>query len=671
MIIVILTPNVYCVEMSESSDSETTETSQVDSEDTTEEDTTTSTEEESTSIESTNDEELLSDTVVTLSSSSAPTEDPLIVIEGATNYLNPSFENSMDSFDTSLFTGSFIYTYQIETVRGRAGLEPKVSLSYSSSKGSKGTYGSLGMGWSLNENCIIRDVRYTLDNVSDDRFILILDGSTYELVYVEEDDSYHTEVESFLLITKNTTSTNSHGDFWIIKDADGTSYRFGYTNVSEQTNSVESRNYVSKWWLDRTKDVNGNQIVYNYVENPRSGEIGSTYLDNISYNNNAAFIDISYVEKPNTFSLYEQGNFIREKSQISNITIINNESILWTYNLEYESKNSKSFLADISKTGMNNQSFPSTSFDYDTLGVWGPTNTWNPPDDKAFSNSGRDIGLRLADLNGDGLADLIKSYNSGAKAVWLNNGNGWEGTGSWNPPTYFSYEGNDAGVRFTDLNGDGLVDLIQRYRDGSGETNNAWLNTGSGWEDAPGYWNSPTIISYRGMDYGVRFADLNGDGLVDIIQGYDGGRTGDKYCAWLNNGNGWENAPSSWIPPEEFSYRGEDKGLRLADLNGDGLVDLIQGYDADGSDNDKYCAWLNTGSGWSSTSSWNPLTPFIDDGEDKGLRLADANGDGLVDLVQGYKKNSYTEYNTWLNTGNGWSCGSNPPTFFFIWRHNR
>jgi hypothetical protein len=150
----------------------------------------------------------------------------------------------------------------------------------------------------------VRDVRYTPENISDDRFIFILGGSTYKLVYVVEEGAYHTETESFMNITRDTTNTNSFGEYWTVKSTDGTVYRFGYNDASEQRNSVESRNYVSKWWLDLIEDVHGNRVYYNYVENPASGETGSTYLENITYNDNLSVVEFGFGEKPDNFVLY-------------------------------------------------------------------------------------------------------------------------------------------------------------------------------------------------------------------------------------------------------------------------------------------------------------------------------------------------------------------------------
>ncbi|WP_094227530.1 SpvB/TcaC N-terminal domain-containing protein [Methanolobus psychrotolerans] len=300
MIIILLSPNVYCLENVEASEDAVTESSQTASKYYEENNDNTLNEKETGDTTSAVDSESLDEYSELSEIDSVPlavssSEDEIYSLGNLKAHLSPALENENDYFDTSLFTGSFVYTYPIETTKGRAGLEPNIFLTYSSISGSKGTHGSLGMGWLLNDNCIIRDTKYTAENTNDDEFILILDGSNYKLVYTEE-DSYHTKTESFLNITKTTTNTNSFGEYWSVKTSDGTTYRFGFYNDSEQRNSIDSRNYVSKWWLDQIEDVNGNQIQYNYIENPDNEEVGSTYLDNITYNDGLSIISFVYTK---------------------------------------------------------------------------------------------------------------------------------------------------------------------------------------------------------------------------------------------------------------------------------------------------------------------------------------------------------------------------------------
>src|SRR5262249_49692446 len=88
-------------------------------------------------------------------------------------------------------------------------------------------------------------------------------------------------------------------------------------------------------------------------------------------------------------------------------------------------------------------------------------------------------GLRLIDLNGDGLADEIAARDSEVFATYLNDGLDFEAAPGWESPAAFdkrtSDHSIDQGIRFADVNGDGRPDILLA-KVGSGRQ--AWLNTG-------------------------------------------------------------------------------------------------------------------------------------------------------------------------------------------------
>ncbi|SMD23156.1 FG-GAP-like repeat-containing protein [Lentzea albidocapillata] len=157
--------------------------------------------------------------------------------------------------------------------------------------------------------------------------------------------------------------------------------------------------------------------------------------------------------------------------------------------------------------------------------------------------------LRLADLNGDHKADLIKIDADGTLSAWQNND---ALGGSWHAPQTIGGTGpvDPAQLRFADLNADGKADLIRVNADG---TLTAWQNSNA----LAGSWFAPSTIGGVGADgvAGVRFADLNADGKADVIKVHGDG----TLTAWRNN-----NAlAGSWFAPSAIGGVGINETDRV------------------------------------------------------------------------------------------------------------
>jgi hypothetical protein len=369
---------------------------------------------------------------------------------------------------------------------------------------------------------------------------------------------------------------------------------------------------------------------------------------------------------------------------------------------------------------------------------------------------------QLADLNGDGYADVVYAYQVGptfcagrdpgkplpaqrVAGVWLNDRKGrWvehsglsaslaktgavfvvsgleqavDATGAASSrcgaeippetrsfrrisaagPCEFAYA-YEAGTRLVDLDGDGRLDLISetagplaalraetRRQLAASVANGAWLNRGDRFE-AAAVWRSPVPLAARHSgapaDTGARFADLDGDGRADLIQGgadLANPQDADRGHFWphrvfLNRAGGWCDPAAAgsacaearrYLPPVDFireidagaqhaghaSHRftiGET-GVRLADLDGDGRADLLL------SDAGGRRAWRNRaeagaepGAAWVEAPELAPpagmefaaeeLAPAPGGGKlrlqvDRGVRLLDVDGSGTPDLVR-------------------------------------
>ncbi|MBI2129778.1 VCBS repeat-containing protein [Candidatus Woesearchaeota archaeon] len=409
-----------------------------------------------------------------------------------------SIANTLNKFEpkgqyyTDLFTGSATYSFGLEVPPGVNGLEPSITLSYNHHQ--SGSRGILGSGWGLSQDFIYRDIKYTRSDTSDDKFILHLNGMNLELVYVPSENRYHTEIESYLYIKKETGGSNQKGEYWTVKAKDGTTYRFGYNADSELVSNQES--YVSAWHLDSETDTHGNTISYNYLENPSPDQ--ATYLNTITYNNGANTIMFNYnFNAQNGFDGYSYGTKIKQTALLNNIEVKNSNKLVRKYIFDYDTIDYKKFLKKIRQQGSDGVSeLPPVGFEYNVPNTgWAESISWAVPSE-AYFGSDKDMGVRILDINGDGFSDISKMYNSGNFEYWMNSKNGWSSKQTQSNPIsegFVNDLGQDQGVRLVDINGDTRADMLQMLG-GSAGVGRLVFNKGNGW--VQGSTSMPAGISF-------------------------------------------------------------------------------------------------------------------------------------------------------------------------------
>jgi len=278
--------------------------------------------------------------------------------------------------------------------------------------------------------------------------------------------------------------------------------------------------------------------------------------------------------------------------------------------------------------------FGAVSLVYNSFGSSAAAGGWSS--DNAYPRT-------LADLNGDGRADLVGFGGAGVYAALANAGGGFgnvflalnsfgqdAAAGGWvNNTTFPRTTGDINGDGFADLVGFGGAGVYAALGIGNGQFGNVFLAFNSfGTDAAAGGWTNDNA-------YPRLLADVNGDGRDDLV-GFGGAGV---YVALATGGGGF--GPVS-LALNSFGQSDAGGGWSnndlyprlLADLNGDGAADII-GFGGAG----VFAALANgdgtfaaaslalnsfgasaAGGGWSSDGLYPRLA-------------ADVTGDGLADII--------------------------------------
>ena len=164
------------------------------------------------------------------------------------------------------------------------------------------------------------------------------------------------------------------------------------------------------------------------------------------------------------------------------------------------------------------------------------------------------ISVATGDANNDGILDI---FSVGVSQLFVNLG---RADGSYSPYTAYSTAGGSLDVKLGDLNGDGNVDVV------SADFNADQVSVRFGVGD--GTFGAATAYTTGAGTGAVTLADFNGDGVTDLASA---DFTAEQITVRLGNANGTFEASTS------FSTGGGSGPdfIASADLNGDGVVDLI------------------------------------------------------------------------------------------------
>ena len=247
------------------------------------------------------------------------------------------------------------------------------------------------------------------------------------------------------------------------------------------------------------------------------------------------------------------------------------------------------------------------------------------------------------DVNGDGWVDVVAGSFIPTEVYWYENP-GTEGLRKghlWKQHLLADTEASSNEISFMrDLDGDGVPEWIaDRWEQGSPVV--AWrLTNGDSAQPAM----ERFVLSETGNGHGMGFGDVNGDGREDVV---------------LNRG--WLEHPEAgtfsqaWAFHEDWDVGHASVPMLVRDLNGDGRSDLIVGQGHDFG----LAWWEQLPSDSDGATQWQKHKIDSSFSQAHALHWADLDGDGTDELVTGKRK--------WAHNGN--DPGGNEPAvlYYYTW----
>ena len=640
-----------------------------------------------------------------------------------------------ETFQPNLFSGTGNFTVPIAASPGRAGFGPQLTLQYSTGNGNS----PFGLGWNLSIPRVTRKTekglpRYTDEDVfvlsgaedlvvSDNQLPEELHPTGYSVIrYRPRTEGLFARIEKW---TQTATGPDIGDVHWRITTKDNTTNIYGKSKTARITDpdhaDPDHADHVYEWLLEETYDNKGNHLLYEYVQEDPNLQIQTifdqnkqytqAYIRRILYGNTPDTLDPSNQRGPkrvatdhlepiqslerhylfellfdygdladlpqipfahptedtvipedwpmreDPFSTFRPGFEVRTLRRCRRVLMLhhfqelNGAPLVRSTDFEYD-VNQETLLSILKEAQVRgyrkegesylSSTMPPVSFTYSTF----------EPQKQRYQSvtaKGSDLPPRslndrafsLVDLFGDALPDIVQTSNEGYY-YWRNLGHANLDRRHSPPDPIPSVSTAQTNVAFADMGGDGLVDLLVEAPPLAG----FFESTPDGrWKPFRKFESFPSLDL---NDPNVRLMDLTGDGLSDILM------TRDQHFLWFQSlgeeGYGEPQHIARVHDLNEFPdiYFNDPSGrVRLADMTGDGLNDIALVH------NGRIDYWPNLGYGRFGkrvTMAHSLSLPYNVD--PRRVFLADLDGTGCADLVYV----DHCQVHFWFNqSGNGWS----------------
>lgn len=470
-------------------------------------------------------------------------------------------------------SGAATYSIGVTVPPGIAGVEPKITINYSSQSGT----GFLGYGWSLGGFSSISRCPKTSLQDGFDRPVLdsnglssatIADGTTnttdafcldgQRLIKFDAlgtnnpkpglaNGEYRLEQEGYSRIRYDSsvnrwTVETKSGNMMIYgggttaspPGANGSTRSWLITTISDNKNNAVTFTYeqgtsaADRRITNITYGPNGSNVLFFFYENRTDPQTG--WLNGVQNINDKRLRMIQVVGKNTSGNSVEIRRYLLSYDQ-SSLTARNR--LIKVQECVPQTGYGVTELSDTATNSKANQKcLPSQQFTYYSNGSLSLSATFNGPSftDPGYNDATKYTTFQWADIDGDGFADICV-HNTSGLSCYLTKHDA-SGNLSWNAETSpnvtlgnFSSGVDWRSTQWSDINGDGRLDACARFTDGFRCYLNTTASAGSPsfnptpikdtyWADGPG-WNGPY--------YTTQSIDINSDGFPDICgRGQDG-----------------------------------------------------------------------------------------------------------------------------------------------------
>ncbi len=499
-------------------------------------------------------------------------------------------------------SGAATYSVPITSPKGTAGVEPQLSINYSSQSGN----GPLGIGWNISglssvhrcaKNFAQNDGQISeIRNNSDDRFCL--DGQQLFIesgTYGANNATYKVESFSNNTITSFDTDNNLDNgpEYFIVETRAGEKHYYGQHNSDAVNALVKATNNSANklWLLERTEDIAGNYMQYKYAKTNNGAE---HYIDEVLYTGNdklnlEPYNKINFVyaselnsnfEREDKTNGYSSGSETALSKLLKQIVVYSEDKHVKTYQLYHDlSPVSERYrITNIQECSYLGNCFEPVSFEW--------SSTSDKYIKKYFTLSQKPTAgyMKAIDIDGNGISDLL--IRKGGKLYIKPNNQSIVDTGTSITDTEFF------SIKPIDIKGDGVIDLVAKSSSG-------WKR----WRYTNNYFSKINMKLPNSLDADRLFVvDLDGDGLQDFLD------LSSSSAKWYRQDWFTESSRECEPPPDDnicfdndivyffkatpktvtfssgtvtptslttINIKDVDKSLRFNDFNGDGVTDLV------------------------------------------------------------------------------------------------